>query len=180
MLVNINELRERKGPLFFEVDFTDKELQLRNHLISLDRLAHSELKVTLLADQVRVTGELKAQLRLACCRCLKSFQRPLQKSFDLEYWPDPLVEAEGEEFALTYPELVIGFYRNEELDLRNVISEQIVLEIPMKPVCQETCKGLCDQCGADLNEDLCDCVHETVDPRLTVLSDLKKRLDNQR
>ncbi len=175
MLFKIKELRERKEPLVFEMDFTDEELQLHDHFISLDGLARSELKVTLSNDQVRVTGMLKAELRLKCCRCLKWFQHPLQKDFNLEYWPDPLLEVEGEEFALTYTELVVGFYRNEELDLRNIISEQIVLDIPMKTICQEACKGLCDQCGNDLNEGTCDCVHEIADPRLMMLSDLKKK-----
>ncbi|MFQ5928657.1 MAG: DUF177 domain-containing protein [Acidobacteriota bacterium] len=180
MLVDINELRERNGPLFIETDFGDQELKLRNHVMALQRPVRSELRVSLSGDQVLVVGEVRADLQVVCCRCLKPFRRRIRKGFEVEYWPDPAVEAEGEEFGLTYMDLVIGFYRNDQLDVSAVISEQIVLEMPMKPVCQEACKGLCDQCGADLNEGNCDCQPRSVDPRLAVLLDVKKRLSKEK
>jgi uncharacterized protein len=94
----------------------------------------------------------------------------------VEFLPDPVVETEGEEVALTYTDLDFGFYRNDGLDVRSVISEQIALEIPMQPICQGACKGLCDQCGADLNEGNCNCQGQTIDPRFEALLELKKRL----
>ena len=117
-------------------------------------------------------------MELTCSRCLKSFERSIEKNFELDYRPDPMVEEEGEEFSLTYSDLDIGFYRDQRLDLSSLISEQVVLEIPMKPVCHEECRGLCDQCGADLNEGDCDCKPHSVDPRLATLERLRKRMSN--
>ena len=123
-----------------------------------------------------VEGQLGADLDLTCSRCLKPFVRKIQKGFELEYRPDPVVETEGEDLGLAYTDLEVGFYRNDRLDVRALISEQIVLEVPMKPICQKACKGLCEQCGANLNEDPCNCQPRSFDPRLEPLLELKRRM----
>ena len=176
MLVDLNELREREKPLLIVKDFRDKELQVDNPIGALRGPVHSEVEVTLRKERVRVEGELGADLVLTCSRCLKSFHRKVQKGFYVEFVPDPVVETEGEEVGLTYTDLNVGFYRNDVLDVRAVISEQIVLEIPMRPICQEACKGLCHQCGTDLNQGDCNCQVQTIDPRFEALLDLKKRM----
>jgi len=176
MIVDINELRERGEPLLVEADFTESQLRIRTETASLAHPAHARLKVALHGDRVRVTGHVSAELETACSRCLKPVGFDVDKDVDLEYWPDPEVEKEGEEISLSYDELSIGFYRDDQLDLSGVISEQIVLEIPMKPVCEEACQGLCPQCGADLNETACACEPVTSDPRWDALLDLRNRL----
>lgn len=176
MIIDINELRGRETPLFLEANFGDQELKVRNRVSVLEKPVHSELKISLRSgSRIFVVGRLRAEVKLLCSRCLKQFYRSINKGFELEYWPDPQQSTEGEEFELTYPELVIGFYRNEQLDLSAVVSEQIVLEVPMKPICREECQGLCNQCGSDLNERRCSCQVAVVDPRLAALADMKKR-----
>ncbi len=176
MFVDLNELREREKPLRIVKEFGDKELKVDNPIGSLRGPVHSEMEVSLWGERVHVEGELGADLVLTCSRCLKFFDRKIQKEFEVEFVPDPVMETEGEEVVLDYTDLDVGFYRNDGLDVRAVISEQIVLEIPMQPICQEACKGLCDQCGADLNEGDCNCQGQTIDPRFEALLDLKKRL----
>jgi len=176
MFVDINELRERKEPLLIVKDFSEEELKIDNPISALPYPAHSEVQVSLRGERVCVEGKLGADLVLTCARCAKPFARKIQKDFELEYRPDPVVEAEGEDLGLAYTDLEIGFYRDDRLDVRAVISEQIVLEIPMKPICKEACKGLCDQCGADLNGSPCDCQPESVDPRFEALIEVKRRM----
>jgi len=176
MFVDLNELREREKPLLIVKDLSEPELKFENPISALRGPVHSEVEVTLRKARVRVEGELGADVVLTCSRCLKSFDRRIQKEFEVEFVPDPVVENEGEEVALTYTDLNVGFYRNDELDVTAVISEQIVLEIPMQPICQEACQGLCHQCGADLNEGDCNCQHQTIDPRFEILLDLKRRM----
>lgn len=180
MFVDINELRERNEPLLIAKDFSEEELEIDNPISTLRCPAHSELKVSLWGERVCVEGELRADLVLTCARCLKPFARKIQKGFELEYRPDPVVETEGEDLSLTYTDLKIGFYRDGRLDVRAVISEQIVLEIPMKPICQKACKGLCDQCGADLNQGPCDCQSRSIDPRFETLEEVKRRMGEKR
>jgi uncharacterized protein len=176
MIIDIRELRERGEPLTVEADFDESRLKIASQIASLARPAHARLRVSLSGERLRVSGQLKAELSVTCSRCLKQSPLQVDKTVELEYWPDPVVAKEGEEVALSYDELSIGFYRDEVLDLSGVISEQIVLDIPMKPVCQPECKGLCAQCGADLNEVSCSCKPSPLDPRLAALMDLKKKL----
>jgi len=176
MFVDLNELRAREKPLLIVKDFDDRELQVDNPIVALRGPVHSEVEVTLRKERVRVEGELGADLVLTCSRCLKSFERKIHKGFEVEFVPDPVVETEGEEVGLTYTDLTVGFYRDDVLDVRAVISEQIVLELPMQPICQEACKGLCHQCGADLNAGDCNCQGPPIDPRFEALLDLKRRM----
>jgi len=166
MFVDLNELREREKPLRIVKEFGDKELKVDNPIGSLRGPVHSEMEVSLWGERVHVEGELGADLVLTCSRCLKFFDRKIQKEFEVEFVPDPVMETEGEEVVLTYTDLDVGA----------VISEQIVLEIPMQPSWQKACKGLGHQCGADLNEGDCNCQDQTIDPRFEALLDLKKRL----
>ena len=179
MFVNINELRDRDEPLLIVKDFTEKELDVANDISGLRRPVHSEIQVSLSGEQIHVEGVLGVDVALICSRCLKSFRNSIAKKFALDYRPDPMVEEEGEEFSLTHTDLDIGFYRDQRFDLSALISEQVILEIPMNPVCHEECKGLCDQCGADLNEGDCDCKPRSVDSRLEVLEGLRKRMSNE-
>jgi uncharacterized protein len=69
-------------------------------------------------------------------------------------------------------ELAVSFYRNDEIDLAHMIWEQIVLALPMKPVCKTDCQGLCPDCGVNRNIKTCSCVRDTVDPRWESLKSL--------
>jgi uncharacterized protein len=178
MIVDLHELRLKDEPLVVKASFSETQLAVGSKIAVLDGVVESDLKVTLNGDRVDVTGDLTAGLKLICCRCAESFSQSLDKSFVVEYWPDPHVEKEGEEHELTYGDLEIGFYRNDEIDLCGVLSEQITLEIPMKPVCREGCKGLCEICGTNLNNSSCRCERRSVDPRLDVLAEIRKRLTN--
>ncbi len=177
MFVNLSQLRERLEPLSLELDFAESDLKIESDVSELERPARADLTLSLVGDLVRVRGRVSIAIKLTCCRCLKPIRKSVDKAFDLEYSPDPLVENEGDEFELNYDDLLIGFYRDDRLDLSVIVGEQIVLETPMNPVCRESCQGLCDQCGADLNEGQCGCVRETIDPRLAPLAALKQRLE---
>jgi uncharacterized protein len=72
-------------------------------------------------------------------------------------------------------DLGLAEYRDETIDLGEVIREQFYLALPMKPLCQDACKGLCPVCGVNRNRETCNCTQEWVDPRLAALADLKKQ-----
>lgn len=176
MIIDLNELRKKNAPLHVEAGFGDKQLDLRGPLASLRSRVHSQLRVALSGERVTVDGHIDGDLEITCCRCAKGFPGRVEKSFAVEYWPDPKVAHEGEEVELSYDDLEIGFYRDDKIDLSAIVTEQILLDIPMKPVCKESCKGLCDQCGTDLNEEACKCERKNLDPRLAVLEQIKKKM----
>jgi uncharacterized protein len=176
MFVDIAGLRERKQPFRLDREFGEEELSLvGSDVATLKAPAHCICQVSVAGGTVRVSGQVTARLLLSCSRCLREYEKGVTEQFDLSYVPDPRV-SEGEEISLGYQELTLGFYRQERLDLGGVFSEQILLQIPMKPVCQGECKGLCSHCGIDLNEGSCDCNPVSLDPRLAPLAALKKNI----
>jgi len=137
------------------------------------------LRVVKFGDKVIVSGEASTIGSLICSRCLVNFSFPLKVDFNVEYVPEREF-TKMEEHELTRDELDITFYRDDEIDIEELLREQILLAIPMKPLCSADCKGLCPSCGKNLNEDKCICSVEAIDPRLAVLKRLKESLKNNK
>ena len=70
-------------------------------------------------------------------------------------------------------DLSTAFYENDAIDLGQLMMEQFQLALPMKPLCREDCKGLCPNCGMNLNTGTCDCNVKWEDPRLAALKAIK-------
>jgi uncharacterized protein len=129
------------------------------------------LELTRSEGGVYVSGELHAEIKLVCGRCLKEFTRSLDVPVSIFY--TCYAEAEREK-ELTTSEMDLSYLPGGELDTAEVLLSQVSLEAPMKPLCKETCKGLCQSCGADLNEGQCGCKkEEKVDSRFAALKDFK-------
>jgi uncharacterized protein len=124
-------------------------------------------------DQFRLVGSVKTTVELLCSRCLEPFVTPIDATFDLRYQPQAAVDAPPQR-EVAEDDLTTAFYENDEIDLGQLIHEQFYLALPMKPLCQPDCKGLCPHCGTNLNRTTCDCQPSWEDPRLAVLKALKK------
>jgi len=125
-------------------------------------------------DIYRVTGNVRTRLQLNCGRCLEPFEVPVDNDFELRYVPAATNVGEGER-EVEEDDLTTAFYKDEQLDLGELMHEQFVLALPMKPLCSERCKGLCPQCGTNLNTASCDCAPAWKDPRLAALHGLLQR-----
>ena len=121
----------------------------------------------------QLIGTVKTTLELPCSRCVEPFLLPVENSFDLRYQPHAVNTGEGER-EIEEDDLTTAFYENDQIDLRDLMREQFYLALPMKPLCQDDCKGLCSICGINLNRGTCDCKREWEDPRLAVLKTLKR------
>ncbi|MFC5702205.1 YceD family protein [Cohnella faecalis] len=166
MLINVQELLSRQQPIEREGTFELKDL-FRD---SRDTTPLGPLSFRLTANaagerRIGVTGELTADLRLLCSRCLD----PIDHHFEVEFEemfqvmkdtdPEP---GEDDDFIPVY---------GERLELRPFLEEELVLNLPLAPLCREDCKGLCSECGTSLNEKTCGCGTEKIDPRLAALQD---------
>jgi uncharacterized protein len=130
-----------------------------------------QLRVEKIDTEVQVRGDLAADLGLQCSRCLKDFTYKQTTPVDVVYHPtDEFREEETHE--LRGDELDMDFYFTGEIDLSDLAYEQVILNIPMKPLCQEACQGICIVCGADLNAGNCTCAKKTIDPRFESLRKL--------
>jgi uncharacterized protein len=122
----------------------------------------------------RVSGTVTTTLEMACGRCLEPFVVPVAASFELRYVPDVENTGEGER-EVAEDDLATAYYRDGELDIVEMLREQLQLALPMKPLCQEDCKGLCPECGANRNRTDCGCAPRWDDPRLSALKGLLAR-----
>ncbi|MFH1595168.1 MAG: DUF177 domain-containing protein [Pseudomonadota bacterium] len=121
---------------------------------------------------ILVRGHLAGQLGLHCGRCLEGFADPVAADFDLLLAPGPQSQGPAEE-ELSAAELDRDFYTGEVVDLETILREQIILMLPLKPLCAETCQGLCSRCGANLNREACNCQEEQADSPLAQLAKRK-------
>jgi DUF177 domain-containing protein len=122
----------------------------------------------------RVTGRATTRLQLECGRCLDVLEVPVDARFELRYVPQPDTATEGER-EISDDDLTTSFYREGTLDVIDMLREQFQLALPMKPLCAESCRGLCPECGANLNRSDCGCKPKWVDPRLAPLQELLNR-----
>lgn len=121
----------------------------------------------------RVVGTATTSLEMTCSRCAEPFRVPVDASFDLQYVPQADNAGEGER-EIREEDLATAYHREGMIDLIDLLREQFQLALPMKPLCSEDCKGLCVECGANLNRTTCDCNPRWEDPRLAALKGLLK------
>jgi uncharacterized protein len=124
-------------------------------------------------DRFRLVGTVLTELELSCSRCLEPFRMPVNASFDLRYLPASEM-THDEEREVEEDDLDTSYYREDQIDLNELLREQFYLALPMKPLCGDDCKGLCPTCGTNLNTGACDCAPQWEDPRLAVLKQLKR------
>ncbi len=150
-----------------DTDSDALELQARN--------LEGNIKVTRLTRDLLVQGQVEGEVLVECSRCLDQFWTPIETSLEEKFQPAVDVETgrpvhrEAEEEDDTAFEISA----NHEMDLAEPVRQSILVELPLKPLCKDDCKGLCSQCGANLNEGACDCVTETVDNRWEALRKLQ-------
>lgn len=125
-------------------------------------------------DAFRVVGRATTRFELDCGRCLEPFEMPVDAAFDLRYVPHEYNTGEGER-EIAEDDLTTAYYREGVLDITDMLREQFELTLPMKPLCSEACRGLCPECGANLNRTECGCTPKWEDPRLAPLKGLLDR-----
>jgi uncharacterized protein len=130
-----------------------------------------------LIKDIRLNGELSTSVEMLCARCLEPVVQNVKRNFDLLYRPLG-VDAGREEAPVAGTEAEISYYEGEGLLLEDVLREQVLLAVPLKAICRQDCKGLCPQCGANLNLAKCSCSEPPDDPRWSALKDLRSKLQN--
>jgi len=128
------------------------------HGAEFRQTAPLQLKATaeLLGAEIRIGGHLETRLEANCDRCLGPVEIPVSCDFDLFYRPLQSI-AKEEEIEVPAEEMEVGFYTGDGIELADVATEQVILFVPMKVVCRPECRGLCPECGANLNLTKCNC-----------------------
>jgi len=125
-------------------------------------------------DHLKAAGRVHVPMALTCGRCLATYASAIDSTFRIIFRKETAPNAEVEdETELCDDDLISSTYCGDELDLAHEIEEQVLMEIPLKPLCEEDCKGLCPACGADLNTDSCSCPREPINIKFSALKDFK-------
>ncbi len=119
-------------------------------------------------DAVYVRGRARLALTAKCSRCLDSVHLGIDAPVEVTLFPrgkEPSPAPDGE---LSGEHVGVAIYAKKEIDLSGILRDEVFLELPMNPICNEECSGLCPNCGSNLNEGDCDCEPQ-VDERLEEL-----------
>lgn len=170
MQINLKELAAGSEPIHLTGSF-DLSSEARSNY-DLDVITFGPVSVDLHAQfsvgVIEVTGEIKLQLTQSCSRCLKPIDEALTISVRELFTaqPEAIRDNEDEMFHLV---------TTDKIDLRPYLEEIVLVELPLAPVCDSDCQGICPTCGVNRNEEQCNCSTDTIDPRLAGLADFFKK-----
>ena len=162
-----------------DLSWTEDQSSLRGYLDTLSQIdfefeapLQSEARILRVDQSILIQGKVQTSLRLGCVRCLTEFVYPLSSNFELTVHSVKEAVLE-EETELDQEAMEWSFFEGGEIRLSEIACEQVFLEIPYQPLCQELCKGLCPVCGKDLNLSSCGCVKEEFKSGFSALQKLK-------
>jgi uncharacterized protein len=157
-------------PVVLQGPHGDEEQEMR-----LDAAVEGDLFLLRTPRGIEATGRIMTAVSLRCARCLKEFRLPIASEFK-EFFILERYSSGEEDTELGTDDMDVSVLPEEGIDLQDIVEEQIWLNIPMKPLCHEACKGLCSVCGTDLNSGECGCDRRHKDHRFAVLSSLRSSL----
>lgn len=171
MIINLAKLMNSNDAKH-HVNFTMDKLVLPED-IKLESPLEISLVLTFNDHIITVEGDLKVHLYTNCARCMDNtsfalnviIKESLIKQADLSYLSYLSQDTIDEEYRIL---------KNLDLNLNDLVTENIILALPIKTLCSEACKGICLFCGKNLNKENCTCANEQIDPRLAILAKLKK------
>ncbi len=148
-----------------EIDLLSDSAKLKNHINARGKW---EKKIA----QTDVEGEIFARVEGECSRCLEAVEINLTIPFKAVFVA-PENYTEAREAELHADDLEVSIFDDDKIDLREIVREQILLNLPAQVFCTEDCEGLCQKCGANLNLIDCNCEEYEIDPRWSALKNLK-------
>lgn len=166
MLIEIENLTQREKP--FAHTYEASELPLEDESVRLLEDVEAHGRVARKGERVRLSGEIRTKLEKLCDRCLRQVVLPVEATFDAIF-VSPDVETARESPVLEADDLDVSVLEGSAIDIDEVVREQILLAADLRTLCQEGCKGLCPDCGVNLNDEQCGCETVKVDPRWAAL-----------
>ena len=134
MIININDLEPNKP---IEAEINEEFSELNSH-------AQGMLTIKLSGDFVFVRGNLDIKMELECSRCLKTFEEKININIDEKYFKGSFSPVTSKEHQLTHSDFVEEMGENEEIDLRDLIYQSIIINVPTQALCDENCNGVED------------------------------------
>ena len=115
-----------------------------------------ELSLQMAGENVWIRGPVRASLSLTCSRCLEEFTFSIESRLDIELMSREKAPG-APEVELATEELNLSYFEGDEIDLDPYVFEEVMLNLPIKALCSEACRGICPSCGKNLNLEECRC-----------------------
>jgi len=168
--LRLDELAE--GHTDVTLDVPSASLNLQDGYCTLADAVHVEIRVGRALETFTLAGTVETVIEGECCRCLTPTRVPLRGRVELLIQRRRATQEE-EEAAEEDDGVEILPPGTPEFDLLGIVRESVVLELPLRIFCREDCKGLCPQCGRNLNDGDCGCEHDLHDARWKTLESVK-------
>ncbi|HIC92445.1 MAG TPA: hypothetical protein EYP21_10395 [Syntrophaceae bacterium] len=153
-----------------DVDWLNELISdLKTKDFSFSKPMNLTLTATRSGGNIFIRGKIKTTVILSCARCLESFEYPVNTDMNLTFVP-----ASERPLQVEDTPAELEFYEGDTIDLSKDMRDQILLAIPLKPLCKDSCKGLCPQCGVNLNMESCNCHRVTFHSKFEILRGLVK------
>ncbi|MCT4687387.1 YceD family protein [Vallitalea sp.] len=144
-------------------DVSIKQFNFGGITYRIDDIIHIDLELTNLGHRkVNLEGLVKGTLKIPCDRCMEEVDYKIETNFSKDINFDDVNEEK------------VQYIDGYNLDLEKLALNELIIDLPMKVLCSDICKGICNQCGANLNKVTCSCDNSDIDPRLAVFKDLFK------
>jgi len=168
MKIDFRDLKEDTNSIHLKE--APGELGLAFEGAEFSRAVEVDLTFRSSGDDFFCTGTARTEVGLQCSRCLENYLHPLK--IRLEF----LVRVGKDQIEIQYPDQAEPLISpgSQSFSVDSLIKETVLLNLPLKPLCSEECKGLCPMCGANLNTSSCRCKKEKLDPRWEKLKDIFK------
>jgi len=126
-------------------------------------------------NRVVLQGEVKATLQLRCDRCASIYPYSVQSCLQLIFEVQPQEHWQLKEIDRVVADLDVVELAEPVIDLEEIAWQQLYIALPVKQICTEHCKGICPECGMNLNEKTCSCTGVGKHNPFAVLAALKKK-----
>ena len=170
MIVDLTETD--RWPRQFDITIEPKDIDLQTANARLIGPVKAKVAVEKHEAWFDIKGLIEGRAEIDCSRCLEPVERSLSIPFNVRFTgaDNP---ADPHEREVDSSDLDMSEIEGGRLDLKEVIREQILLDLPEQIFCKEDCKGLCPKCGKNRNLIDCKCARDEVDPRWAALKNLK-------
>jgi uncharacterized protein len=180
VLINIDKLKRRPRQIVINVRATDSPAL--QDLIEMGTVAFNEaivgtLEVTRAEQGIEVSGHLSTMITSSCSRCLSPVILSLEVPVALCYADRDNIEEIPivEEIEIQKEDLGLIPFSGTEIDLQPDLAQEVIMALPLQPLCNKTCLGLCPVCGGNLNLDRCDCESPIFHEGLATLKKFKAK-----
>jgi uncharacterized protein len=162
MYIDVNDFDKRKNSSKdINISIEPNDIFIGNSEVKAEEKINFSGTVSKAEDIIYLNGMVDGLLALTCSRCLEGFTNPLALEINEKFSSVPNDEDDS-----------LIFIDSDKINLTELIENNILMSLPIKKLCSEDCKGLCQNCGSNLNQGLCSCDNSDIDPRLAGLKDL--------